>query len=182
MDYFEEIACKILEEKGYWIRRSFKVELTKAEKRNIGKHSIPRPEIDILAYDQKSNMVIVVEAKSYFDSPGVRYEYLIQKHMIPQGRYKLFTSNRYRRIVFRRLNRQLIDIGMINSDTVITLGLIAGNVYKRESEKIKIYFLKKKPKWYFWGPDEVRGCVKQFSEMGYENNPAVITAKILLSS
>jgi hypothetical protein len=181
VDYFEEIACKILEEKGYWIRRSFKVELTKEEKRNIGKHSIPRPEIDILAYNQKSNVVIAVEAKSYFDSPGVRYEELIEDHIIPQGRYKLFTSNRYRSIVFGRLKRQLIDIGMISKDTVITLGLIAGNVYRRESEKIENYFMEKKPKWYFWGPEEVRGCVKQFSEMGYDNNPAVITAKILLT-
>ena len=181
MDYFEEIACKILEEKGYWLRRSFKIELTKKEKRDIGKPSIPRPEIDILAFDQKRNMVVAIEAKSYFDSPGVRYSDLIEKHKIPQGRYKLFTSNRYRRIVFKRLKIQLKDCGMINTKTMFTLGLVAGNVYKRESDRINNHFLQKSPKWYFWGPEDIRDCVKQFAEMGYDNNPAVITAKILLT-
>ena len=181
MDYFEEIACKILEEKGYWIRRSFKVELTKKEKRDIGKPSIPRPEIDILAFDQKNNLVIVLEAKSYLDSPGVRYTEIIEKHAVPQGRYKLFTCNNYRRIVFRRLNKQLRSDGMINGSTIITLGLIAGNVYKSESDNIKELFVKKSPEWYFWGPQDVKNCVNQFAQMGYENNPAVITAKILLT-
>lgn len=181
MDYFEEITCKILEEKGYWIRRSFKVELTKKEKRDIGKPSIPRPEIDILAFNQKRNLVVAIEAKSYLDSPGVRYSDLIKIHKAPQGRYKLFTSNRYRKIVFGRLSTQLMDCGMINNNTILTLGLIAGNVFKRESNRIKDYFLQKSPKWYFWGPEEIRDCVKGFAQMGYDNNPAVITAKLLLT-
>jgi hypothetical protein len=181
LDYFEEIACKIFEEKGYWIRRSFKVELTKKEKRDIGKPSIPRPEIDILAFDQKNNLVIVVEAKSYLDSPGVRYNDLIEKHKVPQGRYKIFTCNKYRRIVFGRLKRQLTSSGMIKGNTVFTLGLVAGNVYKSESDKVNKLFLDKTPKWYYWGPDEVKSCVSEFAKMGYDNNPAVITAKILLA-
>lgn len=180
MDYFEEIACKILEEKGYWIRRSFKVELTKKEKRDIGKPSIPRPEIDILAYNQKKNLLIVLEAKSYLDSPGVRYAEITEKHAVPQGRYKLFTCNKYRRIIFRRLRMQLMQSGMINGRTSIALGLIAGNVYKSESDRIKEWFMKRSPEWYFWGPNEVKDCIKHFAEMGYENNPAVITAKVLL--
>jgi hypothetical protein len=34
--------------------------------------------------------------------------------------------------------------------------------------------------WYFLSPEDIREQVMRFSEMGYENNPAVITAKILL--
>ena len=49
MDHFESIISTLLEAEDYWIRRSFKVKVTKEEKRHIGKHSIPRPEIDLLA-------------------------------------------------------------------------------------------------------------------------------------
>lgn len=49
MDYFESIISTLLEAEGYWVRKSFKVNLTKDEKRQIGKHSIPRVEIDLLA-------------------------------------------------------------------------------------------------------------------------------------
>jgi hypothetical protein len=34
MDAFEIIVGQCLEEKGYWVRHSVKVELTKEEKRN----------------------------------------------------------------------------------------------------------------------------------------------------
>ena len=39
MDYFEGMIKTLLESDGYWVRQSFKVNLTKEEKRNIGKHS-----------------------------------------------------------------------------------------------------------------------------------------------
>jgi len=55
MDHFESIIAMLLEAEGYWVRRSFKVNLTKAEKRKIGKPSIPRPEIDLLAFKSSRN-------------------------------------------------------------------------------------------------------------------------------
>jgi hypothetical protein len=41
MDHFESIIATLLEAEGYWVRRSFKVNLTQEEKRRIGKPSIP---------------------------------------------------------------------------------------------------------------------------------------------
>ena len=73
MDYSESIIATLLEAEGYWVRRSFKVNLTKEEKRRIGRLSIPRPEIDLLAYRRPRNEVLALEAKSYLDSPGVRF-------------------------------------------------------------------------------------------------------------
>ena len=35
------------------------------EKHQIGKHSIPRPEIDLLALDFAKNEVLIVDAKSF---------------------------------------------------------------------------------------------------------------------
>lgn len=101
MNHFEAIIRTLLEADHYWVQSSFKVDLTLEEKRQIGKHSIPRPEIDLLSLDFAKYEVLVVEAKSLFDSPGVRLEELAEEHDIPDGRYKLFTSKRYRAIVFK---------------------------------------------------------------------------------
>ena len=49
MDAFEQLVCQILSIKGFWVRPSFKVELTKEEKLAIGRHSVPRWELDIVA-------------------------------------------------------------------------------------------------------------------------------------
>ena len=72
MDYFENVIKTLLEGEGYWVRQSFKVNLTKEEKREVGKYSIPRPEIDLLAYKPNENRLLAFEAKSFLDSPGVR--------------------------------------------------------------------------------------------------------------
>ena len=72
MDHFESIIKTLLEAEGYWVRQSFKVNLTKEEKRQIGKPSIPRPEIDLLALHFARNEVLAFEAKSFLDSPGVK--------------------------------------------------------------------------------------------------------------
>lgn len=108
MDHFESIVATLLEAEGYWVRRSFKVSVTKEEKRQIGKHSIPRPEIDLLALHFSKNEVLALEAKSFLDSPGVKLAQLNEEHEVPEGRYKLFTSERYRTIVLSRLHQDLI--------------------------------------------------------------------------
>ncbi len=87
MDHFESIIATLLEAENYWIRRSFKVCLTKDEKRAIGKHSIPRPEIDLLAFNFVENEVLAIEAKSLLDSPGIKLAQLQLEHEIPEGRY-----------------------------------------------------------------------------------------------
>jgi hypothetical protein len=51
MDAFESVIAMLLRREGYWIHPSFKVELTKEEKRQVGKHSTPRWEIDLIAYN-----------------------------------------------------------------------------------------------------------------------------------
>ena len=137
MDHFESIISTLLEAEGYWVRRSFKVNVTKDEKRQIGKYSIPRPEIDLLALNFSANEVFALEAKSFLDSPGVKLDQLKEEHEVPEGRYKLFTSERYRSVVLSRLLADLIAGGMADSNTKITLGLAAGKVYQGRSESIR---------------------------------------------
>lgn len=180
MDYFESTVKTLLESEGYWVRQSFKVNLTKEEKRSIGKPSIPRPEIDLLAFKPGENVVYAIEAKSYLDSPGVKVADLFEVHDIPEGRYKLFTCKNYRKIVFNRLKQDLIDVGMSNANTRIVLGLAAGKTY--QSKNSEIYNLFHNEEWLFWSPEDIRSKVIQLSDKGYENDPSIITAKILMRS
>jgi hypothetical protein len=50
MDAFEQVVSEILWMSGFWVRTSVKVELSKEEKRLIGRHSSPRWELDIVGY------------------------------------------------------------------------------------------------------------------------------------
>lgn len=178
MDHFESIIATLLEAEGYWVRRSFKVNVTKDEKRQIGKHSIPRPEIDLLAFRFSTNEVLALEAKSFLDSPGVKIAQLKEEHEVPEGRCKLFTSERYRSVVLARLLQDLIACGMVNPDTKISLGLAAGKVYQEQSEPIREFMAMKK--WLFWSPEDIKQKVTALAARGYENDLAIITAKILM--
>ncbi|WP_462174542.1 hypothetical protein [Pseudoalteromonas gelatinilytica] len=178
MELFEGIIKTLLEHEGYWVRQSFKVNLTKEEKRAIGKHSIPRPEIDLLAFKPGTNKLVVLEAKSYFDSPGVKIGELLEHFEIPNGRYKLFTCENYRNIVFSRLVKDLVELGLAEPDIQLQLGLVAGNVYQNKSSDISEYFAEND--WFFWSPEMVKDKVNALAALGYENNTAIITAKILM--
>ncbi len=177
MDHFEAIIGTLLEHDGYWVRHSFKVGLTKQEKRNIGKPSLPRPEIDILAFDFKKREVLVIEAKSYLDSLGVQPNDLSIEYKIPTGRYKLFTCSKYRRTILSRLKSDLLQCGMISKNTTLRLGLAAGKVHGNDPSSISRLF--KKKSWFFWSPTEIKQRVLSLASEGYENDPSVITAKIL---
>jgi hypothetical protein len=178
MEYFESIVSTLLEAEGYWVRRSFKVNVSKAEKRDIGHHSIPRPEIDLLGLQFAKNEVLALEVKSLLDSPGVKLAYLQEKYDVPSGHFKLFTSERYRSIVQSRLLRDLISYGMADSGTKVLFGLAAGKVYRLESDKIREFM--EGQGWVFWSPEDIKRKVTALADHGYENDPAIITAKILM--
>jgi len=177
MDHFESLIKTLLEAEGYWVQQSFKVNLSKEEKKLIGKPSVPRPEIDLLAIKFSSNEVLVIEAKSFLDSPGVRLNELTNVQEQQEGRYKLFTSERYRSVVMARLHADLIERGMANTNTQLTLGLAAGKIYQQKSDAVRHHMHEKH--WWFWSPEEIRQKVLNLADRGYENDPAIITAKII---
>jgi len=181
MDSFERIIALLLEEDSYWVRQSHKVNLTKEEKKATGKPSIPRPEIDIIALDFANNHLLVFEVKSFLDSPGVRYDDLdVEYEAGTSGGYKLFTNTAYREIVFTRLRADLIDLGFINRDTSIRLGLAAGNVYGNQVDDIRDYFQSRG--WLFWSPQDIRNRIVLLAQKGYENDPIIVTAKVILKN
>lgn len=177
MDYFENIVKRLIEEDGYWVRQSFKVNLTKAEKRSIGRHTMPRPEIDLLGFRPRSNELLVIEAKSFIDSLGVRLEDLKQTHDIPQGRFKLFTCENYRHIVIQRLILDLRELGLIAEEPNTSFGLAAGKIY-RDQDEIKKFFHERG--WVLYTPSNIAKRIQKLAGIPYDNDPYVIAAKLLL--
>ncbi len=56
MDYFENLVKRLFESEGYRVKQSVKVNLTKSEKKELGKPCIPRPEIDLIGYKPLENI------------------------------------------------------------------------------------------------------------------------------
>ncbi len=67
---------------------------------------------------------------------------------------------------------------MANSKTTVSLGLAAGKVYQGQSAEIREFMEQKE--WLFWSPEDIRKKVTALAERGYENDCAIITAKILM--
>ena len=128
MDHFEAVIHTLLESEGYWVRSSYRVALSKEQKRDTGKPSIPRPEIDLLALHVNRNEVLALEVKSYLDSPGVKLADLSKEHDTAEGRYKLFTSKKYRSIVLGCLQQQLLNAGAINK--VMVRQVFQNHIYR----------------------------------------------------
>ena len=180
MDYFEALVARLLTEEGYWVEQSVRVGLTKEEKRELGNPSMPRPEIDIVAYRPGDAHLLLLEAKSFLDSSGVRVSELrsLQATGSGRGRYKLLTATEYQKVVGRRLLKQWRAMGRLPTGRLsIVFGLAAGNVPKAEREELRSLALSRR--WFFWGPEEIATRVRSLSDGGYENSPFVITAKVL---
>ena len=177
MDSFEQVVAEILWMEGYWVRTSVKVELTKDEKRRIGKPSSPRWELDIVAYSGRANLLRVVECKSYLDSLGV------QAHGFDSAsknstRYKLFNDPVLRRTVFSRLGLQFSSTGSCRPNPKVELCLACGKINERSRAPIEKLFRRKG--WHLWDEAWLRQRLGLMAARGYENQPSAVVAKLLL--
>lgn len=177
MDAFETVIASILQRRGFWTLTSVKVDLTKAEKRGIGRHSSPRWELDIVAYRGSDNELRVVECKSFLDSPGVECGAFDGTNRAAESRYKLFCDSTLRRVVLRRLQLQLTESGFCRKEPTVKLCLAAGKV-RGDADRLRKQFEKKG--WILLGPDEIRAELKALRDSGYENSVAAVVAKIIL--
>ena len=178
VDQFEAVIRTLLEADHYWVQSSFKLELDDDGRRQIGNKYVPRPEIDLLALKFSSNEVLAVEAKSFIDSAGVRLADLEKRHRRPEGRYKLFTSIRYRNTVLSLIKEQLCEHGMANAKTKMKLMLAVGNVSGNNTAAIAD--LARDREYDFWSPTIVKEKVTALERTKWINDPVVITSKILL--
>jgi hypothetical protein len=178
MDAFEQVISDILRIQGYWVQSSFKVELTKPEKRSIGRPANPRWELDIVAYKGRENVLRVVECKSYLDNPGVRLSAFDGTSDLHAARFKLFNGPKLRRVVFGRLCRQLVKAGACRKNPQLRLTLACGKIRNRDREAIRAHFLKKG--WDLWDESWLRERLADMAKQGYANQISTVVAKLLL--
>ena len=183
MNAFEDIVALYLEEEGYWVRQHVKVhEITKEYKRNLGRYSIPTPEVDIVALNMKENELLLVEVKSFLDSYGVWYEAVSgtdPKKESTRG-YRLFWDSEYRQVISQRLREEYLNRRLINETTRITYALAAGNIHSSADElNIREYFSKPERGWKLFSPKDIKDKIRKMSEKGWEDNLVTITAKLI---
>ena len=178
MDAFESLVCEILRWHGYWVHNAYKVELTPHDKRQIGKTSSPRWELDVVAYKGRTNEVIVMECKSYLDSAGVTYRGITDREHSTRKRYKLFNQEPIRRVVLTRLVSQMHDVGLVSEDPHVTLALAAGKIVERDRERLHHHFEERG--WLLWDRDRLKRKLLEMTAGGYENSPVAVTLKLLL--
>ncbi len=179
MDAFEQLVSEILWMEGYWVRTSVKVELTKEEKRLIGRHSAPRWELDIVGYSGRENLLRVVECKSYMDSIGVRASAFDGSNPDHAKRYKLFNEPELQRIVFNRLCLQFTESGACREAPQIRFSLACGKI-RNEADRVAIRAHFEARGWELWDEPWLREHLQRMAEQGYENQVSAVVAKLLL--
>jgi hypothetical protein len=178
MDAFEQVVSEILWREGYWVRTSVKVDLTKEEKREIGRPSSPRWELDIVAYSGRDNLLRVVECKSYLDNPGVGIRWLHNWNAKAPGRYKLFSDSKLCKVVLNRLSLQFVAAGMCLPNPKIRLSLVCGKIQNHARPGLEEHF--KKNGWDLLDQKWLRESLEKMSAQGYENQVSAVVAKLLL--
>ncbi|SRR6266404_128553 len=178
MDAFEQVVAEILWRKGYWVRTSVKVELTKEDKQAIALPTSPRWELDVVAYKASENRLLAVECKSYLDSPGVRLRGFDVANEKDAGRFKLFNKPQLREIVFERLRKQLAASGSCNADPTVTLCLACGRIASDLDRKgLQSHFAKNG--WELWDEAWLHDRLVEMAGGGYENQVSAVVAKLL---
>jgi hypothetical protein len=175
MDAFESLVSMLLRREGYWTTTSLKVKLTKAEKRRIERASTPRWELDIVAYKGSTNEILAVECKSFIDSRGVVFR---NGHFERARRYKLFENAKLRRIVFRRLAKELVALGACRENPTVTLCLATGkiaNVTDREGLEARF----RSEKWRLLTDEWICEKLENAASADYENDVAHVVAKLI---
>ena len=177
MNQFEQLIRILLEQKGYWVKTNVKVNLSKEDKARLGKPSMPRPDIDVVALCMKTNTLYLLEVKSYLDSNGVYPEHVT--HSTPRwDKYKLLTNDMYRDLVIGTLRQALLNSGECNEETKVKVGLIAAKVHKNRIDTLKEYC--HNADMFFWGPDDIGQGLRDLEKQGYADNMAMIITKLLL--
>src|SRR5271156_284866 len=155
------------------------VDLTKPEKVLIGRPSSPRWELDIVAYSGRDNLLRVVECKSYLDSRGVALRAFNGSGAKFAERFKLFSDDNLRNVVFGRLRQQFADSGACAPNATVKLCLACGRIATdTDREGLHKHFAEKG--WDLWDEPWLRQRLQAMSERGYENQVSAVVSKLLL--
>jgi len=177
VDAFESLVVTLLEREGFWVRSSFKVELTGAEKRRINRPSSPRWELDLVAYRGSTNEIRIIECKSYLFSRGVSTRAFTAGERFAT-RFKLFNDTALYHVVRTRLVRQLVASGACRPRPRVSLGLAAGRITS-SPERLALHRLFRRKRWLLLDDDWLRAGLVGAARGGYENDVASVVAKLL---
>jgi hypothetical protein len=177
MDAFEELVSEVLRADGYWVHQGYKINLTTEDKRALGNPSMPRPEIDLVAYKAGTGELLSLECKSYFDSGGVH-----ARDLLPGGknaqRYKMFNNANLRELVLTRLAEQLAASGALAGKPVPKLGMIYGYATPPNRAIFEKHF--EANGWCLFHPECLRELLQAMALRSYDNQVASVVAKLLL--
>jgi hypothetical protein len=174
MDAFEQLVSEIFWKEGYWVQRSVKVKLKPDEKRQVGRPTTARPELDVVAYSGRGNVPKVIECKSFINSRGVNWDSFNQP-----GRYKLFTDDTWRQVIFHRLQEDFAAFGLCCPDPTIKLCLAAGHIATDDDRnKLRAHF--EAQGWELFDEAWIREHLHAMAKDGYENQVSAVVAKLLL--
>ena len=134
-------------------------------------------ELDVVGYRGASNEILVVECKSYLDSPGVQCATFDGRNAKNTTRYKLFFDQTLRNVVLKRLRIQFTEAGFCAPKPAMQIGLAAGKV-KGNEKRLEAFF--KEKGWRFWGPTAICRELRALRDSDYENSVASVVAKLLL--
>lgn len=178
MNSFENIISGLFRADGYWTAIGYRVEMTRGQKRQAGKPSMARPELDILAYKGKTNELIWVECKSYLDSRGVTYASFTESSHQGYKRFKSFNDDMYREVISSALIDQVVRDGLTQPNPTLHYCLVAGKVQSPgDSEKIAALFSQRG--WMFYDIAWIYAGLKSLAESRYEDDITMMVAKIL---
>ena len=176
MDAFEHIVARIFENRGYWVKIGYKVELSAAEKRKLGNPNMPRPEIDVLAYKPGSQELLLIECKGYMS--GVLYESLNNPKSKYASKYKLFHNAPLRKMLRGNLAKQLTAQGLLpQSGCVSQLCLAAARI--SPADELKLEKLFKKKQWRLFTPANIVYGLEQLRKTKRENDVVTMVTKLL---
>ncbi len=177
MNAFEEIVAGLFRHEGYWTRASYKINLSKGDKVKLENPTMPRPEIDILAYKVTENTLLWVECKSYLDSRGVTIDPFVGKDDKNAKRYKVFTQPKFRKLVSARLINQVTRYGLTRTNPRIKYCLVAGHIAKgNHRAELQKHF--KQNGWLLYDESWLKAGLKELSASGYEDDISIIVAKL----
>lgn len=178
LESFEHIVGVFLEQQEYWVRHSVKIELSKEERKKLGKKMIntPRPEIDIVAYQPEEDELILIEVKSFLDSDGVKINDLSGKKSREKKRYKLLNDKKYQKLITDSLTRQFLKKRLIKESTKIKYGLAAGKVQPKSESKITDWLNHNGYKYF--SPEKIKNTIRNLAHAGWLDDIVTMTAKL----
>lgn len=179
MHAFEELIAALLQREGYWVSASVKIELTKAQKREIGRPSSPRWELDLVGYRAANNELLILECKSYLDSSGVSLKDLSDPNARYASRYKLFTEPDLRRVIVSNLAEQMIARGACLPSPKVRLGLAVGRIAS-DTQPAELQEFFRANEWELWTPELIVEQLQKLADDGYDNTTASMVAKLLI--